>query len=646
MSIPVRQIHVVQPSRRRVRVVGVAALLVSALVAIACSPPPPPDLTGTQGPYGVAVTRNLKIPLEDGRVLRADLYEPTDQVTGQRADGPFPVIIGMTPYGKSGAGESDTPGSNGVNYELVRNGYMALAVDVPGTGVSDGKFDLFDHAEAIAGAEVVEWASGLPRSTGTVGMIGLSYTAIVQLFTAGEVGPDSPLKAIIPMAATVDPYRDLFTSGGALNLISPLGLLFGYGITRSVTPLTELWNDPFEALSYMEQNFSNMADFEAVMAEHMFQNGDRRYDGDWWTQRRPELVLENIAKNDVAVLLIGGLYDVFQRGKPLIYSGLQNAAAGRSVTAPMDPSIPADPRFELLMGPWTHGNIGEGLDLSQIQLDWFDRWLKGEPADRVHAANSTANPTPFTVIEPDGTTYQTSHYPLTESAVQRWWLGADASLTTNTPDPSTPHGADRIWYSFFGPICTASTVQFAAGIGAEDCLKPTTKPTRSDNEITFTSPPLDAPLQLGGPIGVNLWAKANTQDSLFVITVEDVAADGTSMDITGGAQQGSLRTLDITKSWPSGDDHGDGYIRPYFPLTRDSISWLPQNEPVKYHIEVRPAFATIPEGHQLRIRVSTADFPHLVPLADIAQLEGGVYDILSGPDYPSSVDLSVRTTPR
>ena len=139
----------------RGRVVGGLVALVMVATAVACSPPAPLDLTGTDGPYGVTVTRNLSIPLDDGRVLRADLYEPTDPDTGTAAAGPFPVIVGMTPYGKSGAAGASIPGGNGVNLQLVRHGYLALAVDVPGTGISDGSFDLFDPAEATAGARIV-----------------------------------------------------------------------------------------------------------------------------------------------------------------------------------------------------------------------------------------------------------------------------------------------------------------------------------------------------------------------------------------------------------------------------------------------------------------------------------------------------------
>src|SRR5207302_331964 len=81
----------------------------------------------------------------------------------------------------------------------------------------------------------------------------------------------------------------------------------------------------------------------------------------------------------IPAFLVGGWYDLFQRGTPLDYSGLQNAYAGRPVGAPMTPGQPTTGRYQLLMGPWYHVTAPNGLDLQRIELQWFDQWLKGEP---------------------------------------------------------------------------------------------------------------------------------------------------------------------------------------------------------------------------------------------------------------------------
>ena len=104
--------------------------------------------------------------------------------------------------------------------------------------------------EAKDGAELVRWAAKLPQSNGKVGTLGGSYLGIDQLFTAAEVGPNSPLKAIFPIVSSSDPYRDLFSVGGIVNIESALGLLAAYFGLRTLTPLADRGpHDPLDAVT-------------------------------------------------------------------------------------------------------------------------------------------------------------------------------------------------------------------------------------------------------------------------------------------------------------------------------------------------------------------------------------------------------------
>lgn len=589
--------------------------------------------------YAVSKTRNARIQLDDGRTLRADIYTPADRATGRALPGPFPVIVGLTPFGKTSAADGAQRGENGLNLQLVRRGYIAAVVDVPGTGGSEGAFNLFDRAEALAGRQVVTWASQLPRSTGTVGMLGLSYTAIVQLFTAAEVGPGSPLKAIFPMAASVDPYRDLFVSGGALNTASPIGLLFGYGGTRSISPWVELWDDLPRALRYAQANVHQLRAFEGRFAGDMLRNGPLRYDSDYWAERRPQRLLERIVAGGVATFLVGGLKDVFQRGQPLLYSGLQNAAAGRDVRAPMLPGQPVDGRFQLLTGPWNHAQIGQGIDLSAIQLAWFDRWLKGTP----NGIEQTT--TPLHVLEPGGARYDAATYPLADARVMRLHLRSERRLLPEPP--SGPEPGELLHYTGINDLCSGSTEAFTAGnfvplMQQLGCWPTQRKPLAGPGAATYATPPLQQPLRLAGPIGVTLRAGSTHRETMWSVTIEDVAPSGRSTDITGGAQLGSLRSVDPQRSWPA--PGGDGWLMPHHELTAASRRTVPRGlaRAERYDIEVRAAFATIPAGHRLRVRVETADVPHVIPLADLPNLAGGRYRIHHSAAAPSFVDISVR----
>lgn len=113
-------------------------------------------------------------------------------------------------------------------------------VDVRGTGASGGCFEMFGDRQTQDGVELVEWAAKLPNANGRVGMFGLSYLAINQLFTAAAVGPDSPLKAIFPVMAARDFYRDAAAMGGVphLRTVRAYGAL--YTMLNIVNPALEL----------------------------------------------------------------------------------------------------------------------------------------------------------------------------------------------------------------------------------------------------------------------------------------------------------------------------------------------------------------------------------------------------------------------
>jgi hypothetical protein len=145
--------------RRRLALPLVVGLLTSVLLAEAVRAEPTPTWSPDPAAYGVAERTDVPITMDDGRVLRAVVHDPTDPTTGLREPGPFPVIVWLTPYGKSVTAPIDDA--------LVRRGYIGVAVDVAGTGGSEGASQLFGPVEAGDSKEVVQWAAdggrGWPR---------------------------------------------------------------------------------------------------------------------------------------------------------------------------------------------------------------------------------------------------------------------------------------------------------------------------------------------------------------------------------------------------------------------------------------------------------------------------------------------------
>src|SRR5581483_5313422 len=158
---------------RRCAQVLVGLMAVAALTAPAANAWQPEAAS-----YGVGSQLNQAVKMSDGTVLRANVLYPTDPKTGTAAPGPFPVILTQTPYGKDNS-EFSALGAGQSNY-LVQRGYINVIADVRGTGGSQGEWGLFDPVQGHDGATLVNWAAGLPHSTGSVGLLGPSYLGINQ----------------------------------------------------------------------------------------------------------------------------------------------------------------------------------------------------------------------------------------------------------------------------------------------------------------------------------------------------------------------------------------------------------------------------------------------------------------------------------
>jgi uncharacterized protein len=107
------------------------------------------------------------IPLTDGVRLAATLYLP------DRGRGPWPTILEYLPYRKD---DWTLPRDLELYPYVVDRGYVGARVDIRGTGRSEGRLPAGEYSELEQndGTEVIAWLAAQPRSTGTVGMWGIS----------------------------------------------------------------------------------------------------------------------------------------------------------------------------------------------------------------------------------------------------------------------------------------------------------------------------------------------------------------------------------------------------------------------------------------------------------------------------------------
>lgn len=120
-------------------------------------------------------------------------------------------------------------------------------------------------------------------------------------------------------------------------------------------------------------------------------------------------------------------------------------------------------------------------------------------------------------------------------------------------------------------------------------------------------------------------------------TLEDVSPSGQAVPLTAGALLGSMRQTDRAHSWYTPQRR---FVLPYHPYTQRSASPVPTGQVVRYDIEVFPTDAELAAGHRLRLTLTTADVPHLLPSANQSlSLAGGVYEILRDRGHPSYLEV-------
>ena len=160
---------------------------------------------------GMGIDWDMPITMEDGIVLRCDVYRPVE-------DGKYPVIMTYGPYGKwlhfedlykdqwrrMCADQPDVPTDSTNKYQCwevvdpekwVPDDYVVVRVDSRGAGRSQGVIDIWSLREAQDLSLCVDWAGAQPWSNGKVGLNGISYFAENQWQAAALQPEHSPPSA-------------------------------------------------------------------------------------------------------------------------------------------------------------------------------------------------------------------------------------------------------------------------------------------------------------------------------------------------------------------------------------------------------------------------------------------------------------------
>jgi len=513
---------------------------------------------------GMRIDWNVPITMDDGLLLRADVFRPLQ-------DGRYPVILSYGPYAKNLAFQDGYPsawarmaekhpdvtaGSTNKyqNWEVVDpekwvpHDYACVRVDSRGAGCSPGFIDHFSPRETKDFYDCIEWAGVQPWSNGKVGLNGISYYGINQWHVASLQPPH--LAAMCVWEGAADWYRDMTHHGGILSTfwenwydMQVKTVQYGAGERGQRSRVTgELVCGP-EILSEAELA-QNRADFGAAIAAHPLDDAYHKARSPRWDKITTPLFT---AAN-------WGGQGLHPRGN---FEGFTRAASKEKWLEAHG------------IEHWTHFYTDYGREQ---QLAFFDYFLHGKK----DAWNR--QPKVLLQVRHPGEKFVAraeNEWPLKRTKWTKFYLDpVNMALTTRKPA-----GNAKLSFAAMG------------------------------DGLTFLTPALTQETEITGPSALKLFASSSTSDAdVFVVLrvftgdLKEIVFQGAidpHTPIGQGWLRASHRKLDkkLSKPW-----------RPYH--THDGKLSLKKGRTVELDIEIWPTSIVVPAGCRVGLSIRGKDYEY------------------------------------
>lgn len=518
--------------------------------------------------YDGWVRSSRYLTVSDGTRLAIHIFQPTR--AGKAATEKLPVVWTHNRY-RCAAAEEGTIYTILDNFEwlqdVLRHGYVVACADTRGGGASFGTFEgMFNPRETQDAYEIIEWLGTQSWSNGNVGMYGGSYLGMTQYMAASRKPPH--LKALFPQVGGTDMYELLY-KGGIFHgpfIERWTNLVREIDVDRPAPPVDE---DRDGALleAAVEQHKASRNAAELYAALPYRDSIDRRSGAVPFRDWTPVTYLEEIRESNVPIYYLAGWYDRYVRDQLIAYRNLSNPQ-------------------RISIGPWTHTESGDNFDVTAEHLRWWDYWLKG-----IDNGVMQEDPVHYYVMgAPEDRAWRSARtWPLPQEKRTAYWFGDNGSLGTAAPQAK---GAKDEF-----------TVDYTASIAPNPRWSlERTFPELSANDakgLTYTTPPLTAPLEVTGHPVVHLWLSSSAPDTDLFVYLEEVDEKGSSRYVT----EGMLRASNRATADPGYDLLGLPYHRG---LKSDRADLIP-GRPVELVIELFPTSTLFQPGHRLRVTVTGAD---------------------------------------
>jgi putative CocE/NonD family hydrolase len=515
----------------------------------------------------VRVQRDLDVPMRDGVVLKSDRYTPV-------SDTQAPLVLCRSPYGRS-----ELVGSALLGWPLSERGFQVLVVSTRGTAGSGGTLDPWNERDD--GLDTIAWMRAQPWYPGRFATAGPSYLGVTQ-WAVADAAPGE-LVAMVPMVTTAR-ITELLYPGGVLALENALWWMSimahsgprGLRVLRSAMAARRLRvamaRLPVGELDRLA--IGRRMDFWRAWVDHSDPNHP------YWQARDYRA---QVAATTAAVALIGGWYDSFLPGQLDDYAAL--VASGRN------------PR--LVIGPWSHtdggGQVGEIIAFLRAALG---------------GAGAPDGPPVRLFVTGAGQWRDYTEWPPPGSRPAPWYLGPDGGLGPRPVGNTAAPSQFRYDPADPTPNIDGPRIQGRRQVpqGALEARK---------DVLVFTSPVLDQPLDVIGPVAATVYLRSSVERSQVFVRLSDVDPAGRSLHVCDGIQ---------------GVDNG---------------GW-PADEAGVRRVEVRmcPTAHQFAAGHRLRVLIAGGAHPRFVrafgtgaAIGTATQGQAADHDLLHDPGHPSRIEL-------
>ncbi|MCS6913946.1 MAG: CocE/NonD family hydrolase [Myxococcota bacterium] len=532
---------------------------------------PPPGFYAEQklGPgFGYIRTR-------DGTLLSAYVTLP-----GPPEEGPYPTVVTYSGYDPSRPGKPiekyaflckdlpalcDPPTDPGALLASLF-GYATVGVNMRGTGCSGGAYDFFETLQVLDGYDIIQTVAAQPWVLhGKVGMVGLSYPGISQLFVAAAQPPS--LAAITPLSVIGSPSTTL-APGGIFN--NGFAVEWIERVLRRADPYGQGW----------ERERVEAGD--SICAENQLLHGQK---ADNLTEARNTLFYEPerldplnpthfAPRIQVPVFLAGSFQDE-QTGpffttlldrftgaalvRLTVYNGVHIDGFAPQVLSEWKSFLDlfvarrvpeVSPQMRALSPLLFRHVFDSDLRLPPLRFDGFRTHeealaaYRAEPSLRVIFENGAgAEPG-----APQGTFERTfPAWPPPQTQLLRYYLHADGSLRREPPTE----------------VDSASSFQHDPEAGSRGILAPggdsfdklpqyDYRPLVQGRALAFETAPLTEDLVLLGTGSADLYVRSTAEEADLEVNLTEVRPDGQEMYVQSGWLRASHRALapSSTPLWP------------------------------------------------------------------------------------------------